>query len=288
MKKQPLENLPLVQEKNIRNIDESLLIPSAFPRAGFATFDTPLLSEKEVLEAYQWLDTIDQIVDTEYDENFALLDKDTSLFAARSKYLTDDSIVPILFKNMKKDSIKYRGLTQNTIDHQMLSFHYIGGLYEYLSRSQKEYHIPEKVDLFLKTLDTQEKEISKRMLPLLNGVQKKTNYFTSLKIWKHTFEPRHRFLLPIHYDRSLFSVILHTKNGGEEFLKIFPNEEGLMLSEVRKKHRPYLLSPADFPLIFPGWPAKALFGFEPTPHSVEGKTDCPTYRNSYIWFISAK
>lgn len=268
---------------------EQSILRGKFPETGFAKMGDEL-SEEKLLPIYQQLDELALSMETQYDDPLACLDQDIADYLKKSIGIKlwefEKENYPFLFKNLKNDAQKYKHLTKNAVRHNMISFHYVNGFYDDLMQRKKNYLIPEKVEMFLKILQDQTREVLNSIHPLIDAISQKVPCWTSLKIWQHNFGQDDQCLLPLHYDNTIFTLILHTSDSVEQSLRIYPNQKSGSLIEMVKANKPYPLSKADFPILIPGWGAKTHFGILPTPHYVEASRHAKSTRNSLVFCIS--
>jgi len=264
-------------------LDQELILKrELFPKTGFAKLSyTP--AQANIQKCYRLFDRI------VYDDSYCVVDEEISTYIKKSIGLTVDFEQlkdPVVFKNLKHDAIKYQVVTGNTIQHEMISFHYMGGFFEYLMRDKKKNQIPEKAFKFLSLMSELHKESATYLAPLVEKINQKIPCYTSIKIWKHTFGAKDRFLLPLHCDRSIFTSIIHTSDTSRQCLRIYPNKTNMTDLEISTLYRPYPLSKTDFPMIIPGLAAKEHFGIAATPHSVAIEENRKPTRYSLILFIA--
>lgn len=169
------------------------------------------------------------------------------------------------------------------LKNTVLSTTYLEGLYEYVLKDRAFKKLPKDIDNFLKVLDEIHNEICQRLSSFLSLIRRKTEVSTSIKVWRHLFMSGSIISLPVHFDRSIFSVITHTKSPGEECLRIFPNK-GLK-EESWKGYPPFPLTESDFPLILAGNLAHKYFDIYPTPHYVAQGLQDAKVRYSLMSFI---
>lgn len=257
------------------------LTPEAFPKVGFQRLTLPI-DESKIQGCYQKLTELSHLIKNEYDESWEKLDQKILNFLKQKIGLEVDfeaNFDPVTFNNMHHDAIKYQQMSQNGINHEMRSFHYVEGLYEELVQSAPKIALD-----FLKPLSEIVAEARAHLESLIDCISAKLPPFLSLKLWQHCFGAVDQQLLPLHVDRSLFTIIMHTEGAPCDALKIFPNKEEPLFNIVAH-HKPFPLLPSDYPLLIPGRQAKEFFGITPTPHYVAASQQENSLRNSLILFI---
>ena len=231
------------------------LEPKGFLTLGFQ-FD-PALAEKLFSE----FDEICRMVDLEYDERIAVIDAAISEYVDRS----DDPLANdcLLFKNLKSE---FNNL-------EMASYQYLEGLFGHLEACLRGQPARSEILRFLKAMEISNNDLKARTREIIQLVESRTScrIKTMFKVWKYLPVKGEKYLAPLHFDRSVFSSVVYTRNPGGECLRLAPPGLGSTIEEVRGKVRnENLIIPAarDFPLLIPGLCARKLFGLEPTPHAV--------------------
>lgn len=224
---------------------------------GFAHLDLDL-SQLDSLRLYCCFDRLCDLLDDGYDEAFALLDGIIDEFISSSK--TPLANQTLKMKNITMDSLKYNRRAGGAIDYDIHSCQYLCGLYEHIAQSPAAKNVKPEAMEFLKMMSIAYALIVNQMASMIENITNTVACAPVLKIWKHSPRGSKSFFLPPHCDRSLFTIIINTKNSGDECLRIY--------SSSQDDSSAYPPSPCDFPLIFPGSHAKTHFNLEPTRHCV--------------------
>ncbi|PIS02549.1 MAG: hypothetical protein COT85_04490 [Chlamydiae bacterium CG10_big_fil_rev_8_21_14_0_10_42_34] len=270
-----------------------LIDPAQFPKLGFSTLPISI-DESQIHEAYQALNQILELrAGNLYSKEFEQIDEIIAFF------VKNIALVSVEFDQPKKPAIFFKYLTEdadyyaakNMIQHNISSFHYISGLYNYIIQNQQEIKIKSTpIISFLKILDQITSHVHKNLEGFIEQIQKRMKCSISLKIWRHEYRQNQGLLLPMHFDRSAFTVLVHTLNPGAECLQIYPNKGLREEKEIFSKSRPFPLEKSDFPLLIAGQYAKELFNIEPTPHYLNANSDSKSdkkkhARYSVVFFI---
>jgi hypothetical protein len=245
---------------------------------GFVRIDLQF-SQAQVLQLYEQFDAICHIVEHNYERSLSVLDQIIDGFISISNAPLASETLKL--KNIKIDEEKYKKKSQYNSSFNICSYQYLDGLYEYLVKSGRQEN--EDGVEFLKSIYNFHGLIKHEMSSLIDAISNKTRCATLLKIWRHVPVAGNDYLLPLHCDRSIFTIILHTLNSDKECLRIYPptnNSEKLGPS--------YQPSKSDFPLLFPGAYAKPHFDIDPTPHCVVAPSEKTISKNRYslVFFIA--
>jgi len=154
-------------------------------------------------------------------------------------------------------------------DYAIHSHQYFHGVYDFLRERIK---LPAELDQFWSLMDSALRSCD---YSFRSQILRGSNHdlLPILKVWKYTPVPGRRFLIPVHFDRSALTVIVHTSNPGRECLLIGPpscGKEAIRDIAVRWSQLNFTRPAANaFPLVFPGLHADDRFGLDATPHAVE-------------------
>lgn len=229
-------------------------VPEGFIRMNFQ------LPDKYTTDIYSGINLIHTLVRNKHDENLVAIDA-----VLEEYYLKHfdrlSSGASYTLKNIIAEKDKYI----------LISYQYLDGSYEYLEQNLSINTTNQHVIDFLKATRDAHLYIKKALTGLLEFIEKKTPCFTVLKAWKYPPTDRKEYLLPLHYDTSLFTIIVHTINAGKECLRIGPYGDGSKMEDLRKKailDEYYQPTHNDFPILFPGVLAKRYFDINPTAHAV--------------------
>lgn len=250
-------------------VHKSIPIEMGFSKLNFS------FPRKKTLKLFRLFNRVCELFDENYPHHFALLDGHIDDFIKQSQ--TPLANETLKFKNLTVDSLKYKHRTNE--DYQIYSYQYLEGLEEFIDR-----RLDEKI-AFLREMRSCHSFIKRKLHPLIESIEKKVSTSTLLKIWRHSPIESNPFFLPVHYDRSIFTIIVHTENEGEECLRIYPPTQEMELEQIARTKAPYIPQQTDFPLLFPGIHAKLPFSLEPTPHSVVADSHS-TRRYSLVFFIA--
>jgi hypothetical protein len=111
-----------------------------------------------------------------------------------------------------------------------------------------------------------------------------------LKVWRYTSLPNNRYLIPIHFDRSLVTSVIHSRNPGEERLLVGGHDDGTPVEQLAERFldsRPFRPSKSDFPISFPGLSAAESYNIPATAHGVEQVEEqyIGSHRFSLVYFV---
>lgn len=185
------------------------------------------------------------------------------------------------------DTVQLKMIRNSFRDYEIHSYQYFEGVNGFVS---ERCNLPLCVRGFWRKMESFLKICDQAILPLVTKSGERRGFQTILKVWKYTPVATNNFLIPIHYDRSVFTTIVATKNPKSERLLIGPPGDGTDIVELSKTfyslkvHRPTV---SDFPLFFPGLHAFDSFGFHPTAHAVEQveEENLNQSRFSLVYFI---
>lgn len=247
------------------------------PASGFKALDIHFPDEK-ISNLYHLFDEICICFEKSYEHYFSGIDQIISKFITETN--TPLANQTLQLKNLKIDELKYKSRTSD--EYNIFSYQYIPGVYEYIK--QRIDRKSESLNFF-KEIDTLHTLVKDRLQQVIVQIEKKVKIATALKIWKHKPTSFNSSFLPIHCDRSIFTVIVHADDQGEECLRIYPPQDATNHNEGVEQLHPVTPQKSDFPMIFPGMYAKPIFFLNPTPHSVVSNARIP-YRHSLIFFIA--
>jgi len=248
-----------------------------FSQKGFAKLHFNF-SREEAQKIFSFFERICFLVQNEYDKQLASIDNVISTFILNSK--TPIANETLMFKKIKNE---FR-------DYDTHSYQYLEGLYGFVKENTINDAVSEDVLHFLGIMDYYHSTLRDHLIDLIDAIEKKVKCVTLFKVWRHTPKQGKEFLVPLHYDRSVFTSIVHTMNPMKECLRMGPPGRGEDIEEVRKTssldayYRP---SPDDFPLLLPGIYAKDYFDIHPTAHAVavDGNMTVLGERFSLVFFI---
>jgi hypothetical protein len=252
-------------------------LPFNFKEKGFAKLDFSF-TRKQALQIFSHLDKVCLLVKNEYDESFASLDEIISAFIASSK-------TPVA-----NESLQLKKIKNEFMDYEIHSYQYLEGLYEYVTENAVGKKVKKDALEFLRLMRDNHRLIKDYLKDVIQTIEEQVKCTTMFKVWRYTPVEGKNYLVPLHYDRAIFTSIVHTMNPGKECLRLGPPGQGENIEEVRKTadlnsyHQP---SEIDFPLIFPGMHAKYYFGLNPTAHAVTTveKGNASKDRYSLVFFI---
>jgi hypothetical protein len=121
-------------------------------------------------------------------------------------------------------------------------------------------------------------------LSALGGVERLSS---ALRLWKYAYSEQ-GWLIPPHYDRTVFSVVLVTDNPDEELLSVGIQGNGAPIKMVRDRVaalRQFSPRRDEYALVLPGMFANR-WNLEPTWHCVRPLLRPGTHRYSLIWALT--
>ncbi|MBI5273363.1 MAG: 2OG-Fe(II) oxygenase family protein [Chlamydiia bacterium] len=239
----------------------------------FATLPFRFPREK-ALELFALFDTVCKQFEESYD--FSPIDAIVDEFILNCNIPLANETLKL--KHLGNDTLKYKKRTGK--NYNVYSYQYLDGLYKYLQKTILKH---DAIVEFIKEMDSCHRWIKECIDSLLQEIEKKAKTATLLKIWKHRSSEDNPFFLPIHCDRTLFTVIVHTENEGEECLRMYPSTTSVSDLDFQSASA-VIPQKEDFPLIFPGMHAKTHFTCEPIPHCVI--SNCAKERYSLVFFIA--
>lgn len=252
---------------------------SDIPEAGFKSLGIRF-SEDKISDLYHLFDEVCNSFEEDYTQHFSGLDQIITKFIEETN--TPLANQTLKLKNLRIDQLKYKSRTSD--EYNIFSYQYIPGLYQYISERLDNKN---KFLNFFKEVDQLHIHIKDRLHRVIIQIEEKTKIATALKIWKHQPTSFNSSFLPVHFDRSIFTVIVHTSNQGEECLRIYPPRDELNFDEIDQKSIPSVPKKSDLPILFPGLYAKEYFSLNPTPHCVVSDKKI-SHRHSLVFFIARK
>jgi len=252
-------------------------LPFHFQEKGFAKLDF-IFTREQALQVFSHLDKICLLVKNEYDDGFSCLDDIIAAFITSSK-------TPVA-----NDSLKLKNIKNEFMDYEIHSYQYLEGLYEYVIENMSGKKVKQEALEFLRIMNFNHLLIKGYLKNVIQLIEEQVKCTTMFKVWRYTPVDGKNYLVPLHYDRSIFTSIVHTMNPGKECLRLGPPGQDEDIEEARKRadlNDYYQPSEKDFPLIFPGMHAKYYFGLNPTAHAVTTveKGNNSKDRYSLVFFI---
>jgi hypothetical protein len=252
--------MPIQSDQNATDINASTQCPpwvDAVKQRGFATLD-PFLDEEQCEAVYQAFDCL--LVALDGSRANAIV---TSVDRVLNEFIAHHES-PVL-----DETIHVSAARKRSSGYAIEAHHYFAGALAFASEKAP---LADEVKNLWRPMEQVLRLADENVLNRVRGQYSATDFHTILKVWKYLPVPAKRFLIPPHYDRSVLTTILHTKNPGSERLLIGPPGDGIPIRSISANfsemplHRPRA---ADFPLTFPGLHAKHHFGLFPTAHAVE-------------------
>jgi hypothetical protein len=234
------------------------------------------LPRSEAIKVFRLFDSVCELFDSGHD--FWQVDQVIDQFVGKSK--TPLINAALRFANLNVDSRKYQDRTNQKFN--IHSYQYFGGLYEYI---QPKFLQSDQTIAFLHAMDQCHQWVKKQVQPMLDEIEKKIKIATALKVWKHQSFDENPHFLPLHCDRTVFTIVVHTENEGKEALRIYPPKSAHYSEQEIEKLEPVIPAQSDFPLMIPGIYAKPYFSCEPIPHCVVSDGSSQK-RYSLVFFIA--
>lgn len=247
---------------------------------GFLTLNFRF-SKQESDRIFNLFDQLCLDVESNY-ESVSIIDQIIDDFIAQAKTpIANDTLK---LKNFTIDSLKYKHRTND--EYNIRSLQYLEGQNEYLAKklTRKDQRRLNACCKFFQALQDAHTLIRQHMAPWILQAEKVKPCITLLKIWKHTPSLGNPHFLPLHFDRSILTMVVCTQSEGEECLRIYPPRSGLT-QDKSSDDQAYKPEKTDFPLLFPGGYAQECFGLEPAPHCVVAN-QATRARYSLIFFIA--
>ena len=196
-----------------------------------------------------------------------------------------------LFLKLTNSKLEAPLLSLHKLTHpihpQVLSYQYLVNLYPSLKKLNQ--HFDPLIDDFLSQLEQLSHSLISTFTETFPLELNKNDIQCLLKISKYTSGSNEKFLIPPHYDRTIFTLILDTQNSEnqpEEQLVLYPKKSGTNLNELRNAS--YIkVNKNDLPLLFTGGSGESSFNIPATAHAVLNfKEPIPeVIRYSLVFFI---
>lgn len=167
------------------------------------------------------------------------------------------------------DSVLLRAIDQDFLGYRIQAHQHFGPVARDLADGVD---VPPVLRRFWESMEAVRTACDRATLPLLGERPFPGEFQSIVKVWKYLPSPGKAYLIPIHYDRSVLTTVLGTRNPRGERLVVGAAPDGTPICDVRPDGfvRP---KASDFPLMFPGLNARRTVGLPPTPHAVEQLED---------------
>lgn len=215
--------------------------------------------EKSALDVYKGIDVVHDLVKNK-NESLSYVDNCLEEYYLRHKDRLSSGA-----------SLTLKSIIFEKEGYHFISHQYLDGAYEYLEQNISLRAVNSQVILFLKAMKDAHLYIKTAIADFIKAIENSVQCFTILKVWKYPRNNEKPCVLPLHYDTSLFTIIVHTLNSGKECLRIGGYGDGKIIEELKKTvnlDEYYKPMPSDFPILFPGVFAKHYFNINPTAHAV--------------------